>query len=80
MRAVWERYPADSVTRALYFDVKTYLEKWRIAILVIFVVAMVLTPADPYSMLLMAVPLTILYFGGILLCKYLPKGRSPFDE
>jgi sec-independent protein translocase protein TatC len=39
---------------------------------------MVLTPADPYSMLLMAVPLTFLYFGGILLCKYLPKGRSPF--
>jgi sec-independent protein translocase protein TatC len=61
------------------FDTKVYVEKWRVAILVIFVVAMVLTPADPYSMLLMAVPLTFLYFGGVLLCKYLPKGRSPFD-
>ena len=30
------------------------------AILLIFVLAMFLTPADPYSMLLMAVPLTIL--------------------
>lgn len=60
------------------FSVQIYVEKWRVAILVIFVVAMVLTPADPYSMLLMAVPLTFLYFGGVLLCKYLPKGRSPF--
>lgn len=61
------------------FDAKIYIEKWRIAILVIFVIAMILTPADPYSMLLMAVPLTFLYFGGVLLCKYLPKGRNPFD-
>ena len=62
------------------FSVKAYLSKWRIAILVIFVIAMFLTPADPTSMLLMAVPLTVLYFFGILLCKYMPKGRSPFDE
>jgi sec-independent protein translocase protein TatC len=63
------------------FDVPAYLEKWRIAILVIFVLSMVISPGgDPYSMLLMAIPLTFLYFGGILLCKYLPKGRSPFDE
>jgi sec-independent protein translocase protein TatC len=63
------------------FDVPAYLEKWRVAILVIFVLSMVISPGgDPYSMLLMAIPLTFLYFGGILLCKYLPKGRSPFDE
>jgi sec-independent protein translocase protein TatC len=61
------------------FDARAYMEKWRVAILAIFVIAMVLTPADPYSMLLMAVPLTFLYFGGVLLCKYLPKGRNPFD-
>jgi sec-independent protein translocase protein TatC len=61
------------------FDVKAYVEKWRIAILAIFVIAMILTPADPYSMLLMAVPLTFLYFGGVLLCRYLPKGKNPFD-
>jgi sec-independent protein translocase protein TatC len=41
---------------------------------------MFLTPADPISMLLMAVPLTILYFGGIMLCKWMPRGRNPFDE
>jgi len=61
------------------FSVKNYLEKWRIAILVIFVLAMFLTPADPVSMLLMAVPLTVLYFGGVLLCLYMPKMKSPFD-
>ncbi|MDG2380147.1 MAG: twin-arginine translocase subunit TatC [Pirellulaceae bacterium] len=61
-------------------SVKTYLEKWRIAVLVIFVVAMLLTPADPISMLLMAGPLTCLYFGGIALCHWLPKRKNPFGE
>lgn len=62
------------------FDIRAYLEKWRIAILVIFVISMFLTPADPGSMMLMAMPLTILYFGGILLCKYMPRGRRPYDD
>ncbi len=61
------------------FQVSDYLAKWRIAVLVIFFASMMLTPADPYSMLLMAVPLTILYFGGVVLCRYLPRGRNPFD-
>jgi sec-independent protein translocase protein TatC len=59
--------------------VATYLEKWRLALLIIFVVAMVLTPSqDPTSMLFLALPLSGLYFGGILLCKYLPKKKSPY--
>ncbi len=58
----------------------TYLSQWRIAILVIFVLSAVLTPADPISMLMMAVPLVGLYFGGIGLCLWLPIGRKPFDE
>ncbi len=62
------------------FDVEAYVTKWRIAILVIAVLAMFLTPADPTSMLLMGVPLTVLYFGGILLCKYLPRSRSPYAD
>ena len=61
--------------------VKTYLASWRMAVLVIFVLAMVLTPTgDPYTMLLMAGPLTLLYFGGVLLCKMLPKAKSRFAE
>ncbi|MBL9123734.1 MAG: twin-arginine translocase subunit TatC [Planctomycetaceae bacterium] len=61
-------------------SVETYLSKWRIAIFAIFVIAAVLTPADPWSMVLMAIPLTFLYYIGVLLCKHMPRGRSPFDE
>ena len=61
-------------------SVTTYLTKWRLAVLVIFVVSMVLTPADPLSMIAMAVPLTVLYFGGIALCKYFPARKGILDE
>ena len=57
-----------------------YIQQWRIAILIICVVSMVLTPADPVSMLLMAVPLCFLYLLGILMCKYMPSSKSPFAE
>ena len=62
------------------FSINAYIEKWRVSILVIFVISMFLTPSDPYSMLLMAVPLTGLYFLGVGLCKWMPRGRNPFDE
>ena len=55
------------------FTVKSYLAQWRVAVLVIFVIAGILMPPDPYSMLLNAGALSLLYFGGILLCKYLPR-------
>ncbi len=61
-------------------SIETYIEKWRIAILLIFVIAMLLTPSDPYSMLLMAGPLTGLYFLGLALCKWMPRGKNPFSE
>lgn len=61
-------------------SVEVYISQWRIAILVIAFAAMLLTPADPQSMLLLAVPLTVLYFLGILLCKYLPQRQSPFGD
>jgi sec-independent protein translocase protein TatC len=56
--------------------VRTYLAQWRIAVLVVFVLSAILTPPDPYSMLLMACPLTLLYFGGVLLCKLLPRHQK----
>ena len=56
------------------FTVDSYLSKWRIAVLVISIISMFLTPADPGSMLLMGIPLVILYFGGIALCAYMPSG------
>jgi sec-independent protein translocase protein TatC len=55
---------------------ETFLSQWRIAVLVISFLAMILTPADPYSMIGLAVPLIVLYFLGILLCHYMPKGAG----
>ena len=58
------------------FSFASYQNKWRVAVLVIAILSMFLTPADPGSMLLMAVPLVALYFGGILLCQYMPGHKS----
>lgn len=55
-------------------SVEMYKSKWRIAVLAIAFLSMILTPADAYSMVGMFVPLTILYFLGIVLCVYMPKG------
>ncbi len=52
----------------------TFLAQWRIAVLVISFLAMMMTPADPYSMLGLGAPLVVLYFFGIFLCRYMPKG------
>jgi sec-independent protein translocase protein TatC len=62
------------------FTIRQYLEKWRIAILVIFVVSMVLTPADPVSMMLMAFPLSGLYFLGVGLCLWMPRNTNPYAK
>ncbi|HVJ84881.1 MAG TPA: twin-arginine translocase subunit TatC [Caulifigura sp.] len=50
-----------------------YMKNWRFAVLAIAFISMVLTPADPISMILMMLPLVALYFLGILLCKYSPS-------
>jgi sec-independent protein translocase protein TatC len=64
------------------FTVQSYTSKWRISVVVISIISMVFTPADPYSMMIMFIPLTALYFLGILMCKFMPGGplRSPRSE
>jgi sec-independent protein translocase protein TatC len=63
------------------FNVQMYLGKWRIAVLLMAVAAMVLSPGgDPYSMMMMLVPLIGLYFGGIALCKWLPSNHPAAAE
>jgi sec-independent protein translocase protein TatC len=42
------------------------LRQWRYAVLVIFVAAAILTPPDPASQVLMAVPIVLLYIGSVL--------------
>lgn len=62
------------------FEVADYVSKWRVAVMIIFVLAMFLTPADPISMMLLAVPLSILYFLGIGMCKWMPRSENPFGD
>ena len=58
------------------FETKAYIDSWKIAILVIFVLSMLLTPADVTSMVALAIPLVFLYMLGILMCKFIPRGRG----
>lgn len=58
-------------------SVDGYKQNWRMAVLIIAIASMLLTPSDPTSMMLMMVPLVFLYFGGILLCKFKPNAADP---
>jgi len=64
--------------RISVFEIADYREKRRMAILVIAFLSMILTPADPMSMLLMMFPLTLLYELGIVLCGL--KAHKPEVE
>lgn len=65
--------------RISIFDVDDYRTRRRMAILIISIVSMFLTPADPMSMLMMMIPLIGLYELGILLTQYRPHAKTPFD-
>lgn len=65
------------LTAISIFNVDVYRTKRRLAILAIAFISMVLTPADPFSMLLMMLPLLLLYELGILLCDY-SGSSNPF--
>ncbi len=62
------------------FQADDYREKRRLAILVIAVISMLMTPADPMSMIMMMMPLVVLYECGILLCGKTIPPESPFEE
>ena len=55
-------------------ETDSFVGSWRVAVLVIFFLSMILTPADVTSMIALAVPLMVLYFVGILMCKFMPRG------
>lgn len=57
-------------------SVELYIKQWRMAVLVIAFLAMVLTPADVYTMLGLFFPMVGLYFFGIFLCRFMPAGRG----
>lgn len=64
------------VERIGIITIEGYRKNWRMAVLIIAVASMLLTPSDPSSMLLMMFPLIILYFGGIMLCSIKPKEEA----
>jgi sec-independent protein translocase protein TatC len=64
--------------RITVFEVKTYQEQRRMAILVIAILSMLLTPSDPMSMMLMMVPLCLLYELGIIMCRMM-ENKQPFQ-
>ena len=58
------------------FETEAYISSWKIAVLVIFVISMLLTPADVTSMIALAFPLILLYGLGIMMCWFMPRGRG----
>jgi sec-independent protein translocase protein TatC len=55
---------------------KTLIDGFRYAVVIIFIVAAILTPPDPMTQLLMAIPLVILYGVSILVAKIV----NPYKE
>ncbi|MEM9826709.1 MAG: twin-arginine translocase subunit TatC [Planctomycetota bacterium] len=58
------------------FETRQYIESWKVAILCIFIISMIVTPAEVTSMFALAIPLVFLYVIGILMCHFLPRGRG----
>lgn len=52
------------------------LRQWRWVIIIIFSVSAVLTPPDPVSQIVMAVPLCVLYLGSSLIALLLERRRA----
>jgi sec-independent protein translocase protein TatC len=55
---------------------QSLLRGWRYAVLVIFIIAAVITPSgDPYSMLAMALPMTLFYLLSVLIGRIFQKRK-----
>jgi sec-independent protein translocase protein TatC len=70
------------LARGGFIDHKDMIAFLRYAIVVIFVISAFLTPPDPLSQILMAIPLLVLYFVGIVIAWiFSTKGKeSTSDE
>lgn len=53
-----------------------FLAHQKIALLAITLISMILTPADPYTFIGLLIPLTILYYVGIVLCRASSAGNE----
>lgn len=59
-----------------WLDTRYFLEKWRHAVLVVFILAAILTPPDAVTQLLLAMPMIALYFLGVLVCLISEKFQA----
>lgn len=59
---------------------ETLVSGWKFATIVIAVIAAIITPADPFSMLIAAIPLALLYGLSILVCKPAEPEAEPAEE
>lgn len=56
---------------------RTLLKQWRIAVILIFVTAAVITPSgDPFSLMALAIPLTVLYLLSVLVGWLIVRRRT----
>lgn len=56
---------------------KNMVKAWRPSVMVIFVFAAVMTPTpDPWSMLVLAAPMVLLYFSAVGVCTLLDRRKS----
>jgi sec-independent protein translocase protein TatC len=59
----------------------TLWRTWRYAIVGIFCVSAILTPADPFTMLLLGIPLSLMYIGSLFVCQFIERARRvPVDS
>lgn len=66
------------LTKARVLSSALLLRNWRIAIVVIAVLAMLITPTvDPVNMLLLMAPLVVLFFVSISFAKIAERGAPP---
>jgi sec-independent protein translocase protein TatC len=60
---------------------RTLLRYWRVAVLLIFVMAAFLTPPEPVTQLMMAVPMVFLFFTSVVVAYILnPAGRVDVQD
>lgn len=60
---------------------RTLKEQWRLCVVACFAIAAIATPGgDPFSMLMMAVPLAILYLASIGLCVFVERIRATQEK
>lgn len=70
-----------ALARLGFVEIKTFREKRRWVILIIFIVSAVLTPPDPITQSLLAVPLCLLYELGIFIAWMgMGEKRPPLDR